>query len=1260
MPSYSEKIERTVMLVDPKSMKDVATIFAQLHDLLPVDMMSLMMAGDGLLAEEGVVVKSLGEITKAAVNGSPLLIIFPPHSSRSTDQYDYIHFSDILAIADETSLRRPGHFIIQSRKGGTSLHFIAGSSVVYTRWMSAILSCLKRGTEARKNGFDRIFANKRKGLDASKDLAGTAAGELQGSLGLYNVQGVSKDVSSGRWVVSSFGLKKEPPVETVPYYPDNAIPPPPTTTTTNSLRIKTNPSPLHNYAIYNLPPPPPPPIPGDTQSHSSPPPIPYYLPYNVDHRGPPMPAHATPPFPADQAQPKDDASRRMSELTITASTPTTRTPVGGHRYYFPAAVGLDPSGVAGEGGQMFTPSVVVRDVSEVDRVGVVGGLGGSVPVVPLPGMAKGASERLQDVSEEPVKMLETPREDHTSHDVEGKRLEGYEEIPVSAVTMPVIAKADGLTIAGVGKEIIPTISVVTDKVRVEEIQTNIQAPTPPVATEKVGEEQVRSKDPISTITLPPVANIVEPNSGKFHVEHFHHEDMMIPAASANDKKMTTTRTDVEIQTLPIPLLPKSLPVNVDVINTPIVTNPTVLAYNKVDGAHADMDVKPVDALVDRTRRDLGVAEGVVKIGRFEGDKLEGGQQGEVDGGQRTESAHDARKDYELVNVVESNQPTTALDVPSITKELTLQGNITAPIRDLTINNPNDLKPLPTPTFYSNPHPPRSPTLFTSPPPKQPPTSDPLQKLTIWITRLRQPKTPHPSPPSSPRQSEDTRLSPLLSPPESPRRSLSSVPIFGGQAGKRFGRWGAWRETSGGEIGAIGRGSVEREVGDVSGGVVGEMVKVEERAALMGDKAIREMEKVEEGVPFVEDEAFEEVEVRDVAFKAVEFSEDEVVEKSDVSYDVSGFKPNDAKVFKEDEDRHANLVAESIDVKSADNVDFKKEVSVTDVNDAETLKGCQVTRRGFESSEVEMVKIPDTLPTELKEAETLKILDPLPSEVNEVQAATEVNDYTPDNDILADSKAETKPLPNPNNSKNHLPALDPTKAPEKTPETADPVEQTPDSPFTPSVRSTTTTTPNVEDPSYTTTTLTPPTSLWPKFYLPSTNPSHPPPSPRKKQISRTAVSPRLPPGKIETSPKPPPRMSTSLMSAGTGEGALTAEPSSSGGEAVVGRDDEEDEGAKPLPAIPVHHFPPADSKPPAVEAVRKPVDVVPAQRGFAFSTLFMGLSREEMGEVSNERRNEVVGSGGGGDTMFSRPTARNPFARLKMVLGRGGVDVGGER
>ncbi|KAJ3108576.1 hypothetical protein HDU97_000858 [Phlyctochytrium planicorne] len=182
MPAYSSSNERICMLVDATTVKDIGFIFSEMHDLLPKDMMSLMGKNDAVMATEGSVIKSLGEITKAAV-------------------------TEVVSVADETSLRKPGHFIVQCLKGTTSLHFIAGTSVAYSRWITSVLSLLKKGTEARKKDIPRSSPVPNNvnpdpphwTVVKSKETSGTSTNTI------YNVEGVIRDATTGRWIASNNG-----------------------------------------------------------------------------------------------------------------------------------------------------------------------------------------------------------------------------------------------------------------------------------------------------------------------------------------------------------------------------------------------------------------------------------------------------------------------------------------------------------------------------------------------------------------------------------------------------------------------------------------------------------------------------------------------------------------------------------------------------------------------------------------------------------------------------------------------------------------------------------------------------------------------------------------------------------------------------------------------------------------------------------------------------------------------------------------------
>ncbi|KAJ1537801.1 hypothetical protein HK405_014332 [Cladochytrium tenue] len=195
----SHSDERFAMLVAPTSMRDVHEVFEELLDMSPQDAVFANGAvggpagrsGDKATAAAGssprasrrrstaaasaeaaeAMLKCLGQITKAAVQRSPLLIVMT-HRFRA-ETCEYIHFPDVANVLDEVVLQQPCYFSLQmispTKKSNTSsssssssstaaaatpgkddLRFRVHTSYEYTDWIAALKASFEVGKEARR------------------------------------------------------------------------------------------------------------------------------------------------------------------------------------------------------------------------------------------------------------------------------------------------------------------------------------------------------------------------------------------------------------------------------------------------------------------------------------------------------------------------------------------------------------------------------------------------------------------------------------------------------------------------------------------------------------------------------------------------------------------------------------------------------------------------------------------------------------------------------------------------------------------------------------------------------------------------------------------------------------------------------------------------------------------------------------------------------------------------------------------------------
>ena len=212
-------------LVSPTSLAHVHEIYEQIFNIkLSGDNKNTHSEGfnfnSNSKAFNNVMMTCLGELTKAAVNLSPLIILGPTELELSfsrkesslesvPNSLDYIHMADVVGIADEVDLKSPCHFILHFIKGGgASMLFSAPTSVTYSSWIHPLLSALKKGSDARllasKRYIDQcVLDQERKTSQLSSSLSSSSPQSYYSSPysnSLEHVDGIVKDARNSIWV----------------------------------------------------------------------------------------------------------------------------------------------------------------------------------------------------------------------------------------------------------------------------------------------------------------------------------------------------------------------------------------------------------------------------------------------------------------------------------------------------------------------------------------------------------------------------------------------------------------------------------------------------------------------------------------------------------------------------------------------------------------------------------------------------------------------------------------------------------------------------------------------------------------------------------------------------------------------------------------------------------------------------------------------------------------------------------------------------
>ncbi|KAJ3218449.1 hypothetical protein HDU67_005545 [Dinochytrium kinnereticum] len=295
---FGAAADRYLLLVAPQSVIDVETVFAELYDKP-----AWALANGNPSSNEDGMIKALGQITKSAVEESPMLILMP--TQYRAESAEFIHMSDVIGISDEEDLRSPCHFTVHIAKGGR-LRFSAATSVAYRYWMKALLPALKQGSDARTKRVE-------------KSRTSQTASAVQQNQESWVVDGVYRDMATARWVA------EQPNVD---YRTDSPRSPPPPTPTSSLPPLSASPMPMSASS----------PMP---ESHRSTPMgfvAGYYVPADpaqIQYYGYyPYPGHPpsspTPPIPqSQQSQQKARPVSYVSPLTApsTASAVTTPAPL---------------------------------------------------------------------------------------------------------------------------------------------------------------------------------------------------------------------------------------------------------------------------------------------------------------------------------------------------------------------------------------------------------------------------------------------------------------------------------------------------------------------------------------------------------------------------------------------------------------------------------------------------------------------------------------------------------------------------------------------------------------------------------------------------------------------------------------------------------------------------------------------------------------------------------------------------------------------
>ncbi|KAJ3416447.1 hypothetical protein HDV05_001605 [Chytridiales sp. JEL 0842] len=193
-------------LVHPNSVKDVESLFM---DILETPAWTIK-------SEEGL--KCLGHLTKAAVNGSPLLILLtpPPPRSRNPPALNdaiYIHLTDVLSISTESDLHQPCHFSLHTTaySNGACWRFSARNSVEYTEWTEVLSGVLPKGAEARELGIAHVAIQMERDKERKANPSAAAAPAIPLQSPNSSIAGAGMLVSPLTPTLSSSPHPNQPP-----------------------------------------------------------------------------------------------------------------------------------------------------------------------------------------------------------------------------------------------------------------------------------------------------------------------------------------------------------------------------------------------------------------------------------------------------------------------------------------------------------------------------------------------------------------------------------------------------------------------------------------------------------------------------------------------------------------------------------------------------------------------------------------------------------------------------------------------------------------------------------------------------------------------------------------------------------------------------------------------------------------------------------------------------------------------------------------
>ncbi|KAJ3190802.1 hypothetical protein HK101_008345 [Irineochytrium annulatum] len=183
-PAPSATSEKYVVLCQPTTVGSCTDLFAEIHNNISTreTLWRLSLAPDSETS-----VMSLGQIMKAAVNRSPLLIIIGNRNA-----IEYYHLDDVVNVLDESASKSPGNIVLQFRPSGNDIRLAAGDSKAYLRWIEALQKALKlSAARSRELTLSRVARMSSSGRDSPVSSATTERPAIDG---------VRKDSQTARWV----------------------------------------------------------------------------------------------------------------------------------------------------------------------------------------------------------------------------------------------------------------------------------------------------------------------------------------------------------------------------------------------------------------------------------------------------------------------------------------------------------------------------------------------------------------------------------------------------------------------------------------------------------------------------------------------------------------------------------------------------------------------------------------------------------------------------------------------------------------------------------------------------------------------------------------------------------------------------------------------------------------------------------------------------------------------------------------------------